>query len=191
MSRKISRTIPGTRIIYKPTTIEGSIFCQKISPAQYRTPALYDPHYMGPPTVLPRFPSFYSSLYLKPGSNHYCKNPCARNPPPPPPPRLVPAHSGLPNWHHNLYCASPLHYQSKQPLLMATATSIASPPLPRQNQNQLVPAQTACPLFLQCRRTLSTNLQEFLRQKPQPLMRHPPRTSHHLLQRRPPPRILA
>ena len=25
--------------------------CQTISPAQYRTPALYDPHYIGPPTV--------------------------------------------------------------------------------------------------------------------------------------------
>ena len=25
--------------------------CQTISPAQYRTPALYDPHYTGPPTV--------------------------------------------------------------------------------------------------------------------------------------------
>ena len=27
------------------------MLCQTISPAQYRTPALYDPHYVGPPTV--------------------------------------------------------------------------------------------------------------------------------------------
>ena len=33
--------IPGTRTIQKPATIEGSILRQTISPAQYRTPALY------------------------------------------------------------------------------------------------------------------------------------------------------
>ena len=27
------------------------MLCQTISPAQYRTPALYEPHYIGPPTV--------------------------------------------------------------------------------------------------------------------------------------------
>ena len=51
-------------IEHRPLSIvEGSILCQTISPAQYRTPALYDPHYIGPPTVCP-FHTYSTLLFI-------------------------------------------------------------------------------------------------------------------------------
>ena len=61
----------ATRTILYPATLWGSSLCWTILPAQYRTPALYDPHYIGRTTVVvsecnptrpPGRPTLYHSL---------------------------------------------------------------------------------------------------------------------------------